>query len=422
MRVLLSSDHYPPFIGGAHIQTRLIARELAERGHAVSVAAPWSRDLPAVEYDGGVEVHRLRQLRTVIRRAVPEGVQQHHPPFPDPITTAQVRRLVGAFGPDVVHSHGWIGYSVAAALRGNRVPLVLSARDYGYGCAKRTLLYGRGTICSGPAPLKCAGCSAEHYGWPKGWIAAGGVLASRRLLRARAHALHSVSHYVERMVRRDVLSSDLVRIGRVIPEAVAAPGPLTERVAADLARLPEEPYMLFVGALRHEKGTGELLEAYSRLTGDPPLLVLIGTKEPGTAMSVPPGVVVLTDFSHGAVLRAWDRALFGVFPSLLPEPLGSVVCEAMTQGRAVIGTRPGGHADVIEDGVCGLLVDQGDVEALARAMQRLVDDGSLCDRMGRAARARAKQFRIGAVVDGFEKLYRDAGAGRGQVDPAEDAL
>ena len=42
----------------------------------------------------------------------------------------------------------------------------------------------------------------------------------------------------------------------------------------------------------------------------------------------------------------------------------------------MIGTFPGGHTDLIEDGVDGLLVPAGDVVALGRAMRRLVDDPS----------------------------------------------
>src|SRR4051794_3562461 len=102
MRLLLASDHYPPFIGGAHVQTRLLARELARRGHTVAVPAPGEGRPAAREDDGGVAVHRLRQLRAVPTRLVPEGVQQHQPPCADPVTTVALRRLVRAFRPDVV--------------------------------------------------------------------------------------------------------------------------------------------------------------------------------------------------------------------------------------------------------------------------------------------------------------------------------
>ena len=118
-----------------------------------------------------------------------------------------------------------------------------------------------------------------------------------------------------------------------------------------------------MGALRREKGVEILLESYKRLEHPPPL-VLIGTREPDSPGELPPGTTLLTDAPHAAVLAAWDRALFGVLPSLLPEPLGTVVCEGMTRGKAVIGTRPGGHSDVLTDGVTGLVVPSGDTASL----------------------------------------------------------
>src|SRR4051812_45260312 len=65
MRVLLASDDYPPYIGGAQIQTHLLATQLKARGHDVAVATVWQDDLPSYEDGDGVRLHRLRQLRTL---------------------------------------------------------------------------------------------------------------------------------------------------------------------------------------------------------------------------------------------------------------------------------------------------------------------------------------------------------------------
>lgn len=404
MRVLLASDHYPPFIGGAHVQTRLIAHELAARGHAVAVATPWHRGLPALAQEGDVLVHRLRQLRTVAARLVRPGVQQHQPPFADPVTVVALRRVIREFEPDVIHSHGWFGYSSAAALTGLSIPLVVSSRDYGYACPKRTLLHD-GELCSGPAVRKCGACAGAHYGRAKGWGATAGVLGSRPLLRSRTTGIHTVSTFVRDIVRRDFLDGSGAHVAEsVVPEAVPEAKPPSEPVAEELRRLPDEPFILFVGALRQEKGIPELLAAYERLL-DPPPLVLIGTIEVDTPREFPPGALVLTNFTHEAVLHAWDRSLFGVFPSVLPEPMGTVLCEAATRGKAVIGTRPGGHVDVIEDGVSGLLVDAGDIEGLARTMQRLLDDDNLRQRLGHAAASTSERFRVETVVSQLERLY-----------------
>ncbi len=95
-----------------------------------------------------------------------------------------------------------------------------------------------------------------------------------------------------------------------------------------------------------------------------------------------------------------------MIPSLWPEPLGSVVYEGMSRGKAVIGTTPGGHTDMIVDGVTGLLVPPGDVDALRTAMQTLLDDPELCVRYGQAGQERGRMFTAEVNVPRFEQLYR----------------
>ncbi len=129
LRILLVTDHYPPFIGGAHRQTQLLARKLAERGHEIRVATVWQASTPAVENEGQVTVHRLKQMRTMWPWSRHDSQQHYQPPYPDPVTVWQLRRLIKEFNPEVVHSYGWFSYSCAAALLGKDIPLLISARD-----------------------------------------------------------------------------------------------------------------------------------------------------------------------------------------------------------------------------------------------------------------------------------------------------
>jgi glycosyltransferase involved in cell wall biosynthesis len=406
MRILIATDYYPPFVGGAQIQSRLLARNLRARGHDVCVVTVTQPGLPVTETDGDIPVYRLRHLRTVFESRR-QGTQSHHPPFVDPVTSLALRRLIRDFDPDVVHSFGWISYSCAAALTGRRTPLVVAARDYGYFCANRTLLRD-GRACSGPSTAKCLACAGRNYGRPKGWIAAATVLASRPYLRHRIAALHCISTYVFDTLRRDFLGRSPRMPTYVIHDAVDAAEPdVSEEARARLRQLPNEPFILFVGAMREAKGVAELLAAYERLRNPPPL-VLLGTIEPDAPKFFPPGVHVVPAVPHTTVLAAWDRSLFGVMPSLLPEPLGTVVAEAMTRGKAVIGTAPGGHTDMILPGETGLLVPRGDVEALAWAMQQLLDDPDLRERLGREAAARSRRFASSVSITEVERMLAEA--------------
>lgn len=367
-----------------------------------------------MEDDEGVTVHRLRQIRTVVPSLIRDASQRHAPPFPDPITVWGLRRLIRNLKPDVVHSQGWMTYSCAAALLGMRIPLVVTARDYGYFCANRTLVHD-GVPCSGPALAKCCGCAGRYYGRPKGWIATLGVFLGRRLLRRKMTALHSVSNYVASVMREHFLVRD-ARAGVdrrkdvceiVIPSFRADELDLTPsdvELTPFLEALPSGPFILFVGALRRVKGVETLLDAYARLDSPPPL-VLIGTYEWDSPSWFPPDAVVLTDYPHEAVMAAWDRSLFGVMPSLWPEPFGSVVSEAMSRGKAVIGTRHGGHTDMIIEGETGFLVPPGDANALASAMAELIRDPACRERLGRAARERAELFTAHVAIPMLIRTY-----------------
>jgi glycosyltransferase involved in cell wall biosynthesis len=434
LRILLVSDHYPPFIGGAHRQTQLLPHELQRRGHTVNVATVWSGGLPDEEDDDGVHVYRLKQLRTWLPWLVRDENQRHQPPFPDPITVYKLRRIIRYFRPDVVHTYGWFSYSSAAALLGLNIPLLMSARDYGYSCATRTMVYRGEEVCTGPSLWKCLECAADLYGTPKGWVATLSVSAGRRLLRRKVTGIHSISTYVQDITRRDFLQDQLHdRNGQAITEAIIPSfreddanrpygGEPGSQEYIDL--LPSEKYILYVGALRRVKGVNQLLEAYTRLVAPPPL-VLIGTLEADSPREFPPGVVVLQNFPHAAVMAAWERCLFGVIPSLWPEPLGSVVYEGMSRGKAVIGTAPGGHTDMIAPGETGMLVPAGDVTALAQAMRDLIAQPEWRERLGRAASERAKFFTASVVVPQFERFYQyviDRSTGRTTREIDAEAL
>lgn len=105
--------------------------------------------------------------------------------------------------------------------------------------------------------------------------------------------------------------------------------------------------------------------------------------------------------------RALDESRALALPSA-SEGLPRVAVEAFLRGRAVVGTRAGGIPDIVEDGVNGLLVDLGDAEALAAALERALTEKGLAERLGGAAAAASAQWvstpeeyaaKVRAVVD-----------------------
>jgi glycosyltransferase involved in cell wall biosynthesis len=103
----------------------------------------------------------------------------------------------------------------------------------------------------------------------------------------------------------------------------------------------------------------------------------------------------------------WMRAMdIVVLPSIAMEGFGRVLVEAALMGKPAVTTDLGGTAEVVEDGVTGFVVPPGDVTALTRAMQRLLEDAPARHTMGEAARRRAlRLFTVDRMVRETEAAY-----------------
>ena len=392
------SDFYQPFIGGVEVVVRNLARELNTRGHDVSVATIWSDGLAAYEKDGGVSVHRIRP--TVAR--LDSLFKQHRnwaPPLPDPGAVAGLRRVVSAERPQIVHGHDWLARSLLPLGTASRARFVMSLHYYTLSCAKKTLVY-RDAPCSGPAVAKCLGCGSAHYGVAKGSAVVLGNFASAAAERRAVDLFLPVSEAT-------AAGNGLVGSGlpyEVIPNFVSS---LEDGQPDEFnlpGGLPDGDFLLYVGDLRKEKGIEILLDAYRRIRGGPPLVV-IGEPWPDSPRDVPADVRVLTGWKNDDVREAQRRCLALIAPSVWPEPFGMVVIETLAAGRPVIASRIAGMAELVEDHVNGLLVPPGDADALRDAIVSLLGDDRLVTRLAGNAHRSAHPFRASAVVPRFERAY-----------------
>lgn len=104
------------------------------------------------------------------------------------------------------------------------------------------------------------------------------------------------------------------------------------------------------------------------------------------------------------MLRAFD--VF-VLPSL-NEGVSNTILEAMASGLPVVASAVGGNVELVADGMTGTLFGAGDASALAAALERYLDDGTLRRVHGRAARRRAEsKFSLRAMVDAYAVLYAE---------------
>jgi glycosyltransferase involved in cell wall biosynthesis len=106
-----------------------------------------------------------------------------------------------------------------------------------------------------------------------------------------------------------------------------------------------------------------------------------------------------------------------VHASIEPEPNGMVVQEAMAAGRPVIAADEGGPRELVRPGIDGYLVAPGDIDGLADAIRELARDPSMRQRMGEAARERARSlYDIPVAAARLRTVYEQVLAARAHPD------
>jgi glycosyltransferase involved in cell wall biosynthesis len=194
-----------------------------------------------------------------------------------------------------------------------------------------------------------------------------------------------------------------------------------EDASTYLAQLPDEGYLLYVGAFLKEKGVEVVLSAYTRLvnhirtTTDKdarmlPPLVLIGYQTAGWQVPVIDSehkILLFKDWPHSAVMEAWKHCSIALIPSIWSEPFGIVALEAMSMGKPIIASRIGGLSDIVVDQETGFLLPPGDEQALQEAIQHLLDHPEQREHMGEMGRQRVQNFHTETVVPRIEQVYKD---------------
>jgi glycosyltransferase involved in cell wall biosynthesis len=261
---------------------------------------------------------------------------------------------------------------------------------------------------------------------------------SKLILNVHDHSQMQRDHI---RVRRDLQRFDLiVGVSRFLTDNIIQTYPevsdrcITIHDAVDVDHFTDEPVergrdrplILFVGRTSPEKGVHRLLDAFAVVSRKVPeaQLVLVGSRSlageefvdpEGTdplfsdvrgfwgkpaafrdyllekSAEIPGEVTFVGPVEHTELVEWYRRADIFVFPSLWHEPFGMPPIEAMSSGLPVVATTGGALPEIVVDGETGLLVDRGDVEALAQALLELLGDPARGAGMGGAGRARARK-------------------------------
>ncbi|MFN8113674.1 MAG: glycosyltransferase family 4 protein [Solirubrobacterales bacterium] len=356
---------FRPRTGGTYGHVRVLAAELAARGHEVAVCGPAG--------ESGGDDFGVPLLPVPIPRD----------PAPGP-TAASVRAVGGAyrrFRPDLIHVHGAQAGVVGRLARAAApaIPLVHTPHRYAF------------VDGSGPSASNLAYRALERALMP---------LATRVLCVCEA----------EREVAIGLGAGARTRVVHNGIEPRPA-GPLDPRFGG----LAEDgPLIVAVSELFRRKGVPTLIEAMPAiLTANPGANLVVAGEGPERAEAEEArdrlGLAGRVHLAGHVPDPSGLSAAADVFVNpALAEAFPYGVLEAMAAGAPCVVTDAGGCAEAIADGESGLVVPVGDAEALAAAVNGLLADRDTAARMADAAAARVRErFTRERMIAGTEAVYAE---------------
>ena len=386
MRILYCNKYDYPFSGTETYLFDLIQR-MDERGHETALFSMDHGQTPA--FSG--RSYRIPQLNfkdpcadffKKIRMAA-------HAVY-SPSARRAMRGCLADFLPDLAHVRGiyhHLSPSILWELKRQGVPVLYHLNDFKILCPTYNF------VADGH-PCELCSHGAFRHAVTKGCYT--GPRSSAVVLAAEAY-FHKWLRTYERCVDLFLAPSQFVRDKliaggfaarriEVLPHFQALPG--DEQLAAD------EGYLLYFGRLSPEKGAKELLHAMAQLPHIPLVIAGEGPERralQSLAKELNLKHVLFAGMVHGEKLQKLIAGCsFSLFPSHAYETLGKSILESYAWGRPVIATDLGSRREFVEHGVTGLLYADGDREQLAHSIEFLFDRPDLVEKMGAAARSRAR--------------------------------
>ncbi len=418
MRVTLLTNFLPPTqIGGTEALSLNLAKSLQSKGIDIEVICADNWDsAPSHQIEEHREVYegvRVRRLRFNWQKAPNVFGSLYN----NPVVAAYLRSHFGANRPDVAHVLSCYSLSaspinVAADLG---IPVLLTATDFWFLCARNTLLTSDGSLCDGPTSTwKCASCMLSDSGvfrvgqrvLPEPMLAPlfesmGRIplLARQRGLRGKHGDWADRFAYLASALRR---TTTIVTASRLLERMYIESGMPREKIIYSPygidaswskeheSKTPSPDLRIgYVGQIDRHKGVDLLIRAFSTLPRDAPArLVIYGSMErsPGFAAE-------LRDLASGDSriafcgtfpLHEFGSVLDGIDVLAVPSvwydfPL--VIYSAHACHTPVLATDMPGMNEMVMHDVDGLLFPRGDWGELARQLKRLLLEPALLPRL-----------------------------------------
>ena len=358
MRVLFWSSSFWPSIGGVGVLAAKFVAAMRKRGYQYIVVTPQDICLSGKSEYEGIPVYPFPFWQSMANIDEFMEVRQ---------SVAELKRT---FAPDLIHINALnrSNFFHHLTLHAHHSPVLVTLHGIMASQADRLI---RRTLCSADW---VTGCSTA-------------ILDEGRRLAPKINSRSSVIH-------------------NALDAPTLQPAPLSF----------DSPHILCLGRLVEEKGFDVALAGFALLVDRFPHARLIIAGDGPARVNLEQQASHL-GISHAVDFVGWiapenvpeliNKATVVVIPSRWEEAFGLVALEAALMARPIVATRVGGLPEVVLDWETGLLIEKEDSQALARAIEFLLDRPILSTEMGQAARTRANQeFSWDQHIDAYDDLYQ----------------
>lgn len=371
--------------GGGEVFVRLLAEGLSRAGHEVTVLAVDARGTPREA------PFRLRPLKDL-------GV-------------GEVRAALREVRPDVVDAHN-MESSVPAivAARSLRIPVVATVNSAWPACLFADMYRPGHGVCVTCSVAGVKDCFEKR---PP-------VQIGRRVPAVLGYAEVQRRLFMLRRADRLIAHSDaakdlLTRNG--VPDALVRVVPNFDEPSLHAEHATQGETILSVGALTHTKGTDTLLEAFALLAPRRPRARLLyagngylreALENRAAELGLRDRVEFLGYVPHEGIARLYQEAAVAAFVPKTEEAFGRVIFEAWGAGAPLVATRISAPGEIVRHEETGLLVPPEDPRALADAIERILADSALGERLAAGGRKALEAYAPELVVPRFVAVYREA--------------
>ncbi|WP_116107095.1 glycosyltransferase family 4 protein [Lewinella sp. IMCC34191] len=368
MKILISTPVFKPMVGGMETLANNFAVHFTERGHDVTLVTP-------IPYDG-VDDEPYRIVR--------------QPSF------SEFYRL--AKHTDIIFSNGASLYAAPHVLLTGK-PIIMRHTGYQVAC-----IDGAGWYDGKLAPLRPIPSFRFHLKHGKLGNTLRGI--------AKVTALRT---FAKRFVTVNVAISDWMMRQHPLPNQLRIhnPFPISKFVGGRNTSGEYAYDFFFLGRLVTEKGVNLLVEAFATVqerAGNRYRLCIIGdgperprlekmVREAGQSNFVTFTGMLTKD----KLVNQMKECKIAVLPSTWEEPFGGAASEILAAGKNVIVSRDGALSEIVAE--AGLTFPNNDSQALADAMQRLIEDEQLQEEHRRNAVVRLEAFNEDELIDEYLTLF-----------------